>query len=116
MLAFSVYCSVCSAPKADKEVSGRSLFDAIQDTEAYVAANDDVILVVFRGTKELTDWATNLSIRTRNIPKAWGFGDEDCDVHKVRMYANTRWNARFRSVFITRKTPDCIAVSGVTGL
>ncbi|CAN0532113.1 unnamed protein product, partial [Scytosiphon promiscuus] len=41
------------------------LFDVIQDTEAFVVANDDVILVVFRGTSELTDWITNLSFRTR---------------------------------------------------
>lgn len=73
----------CSFLKADKAVSGKSLFDAIQDTEAFVAANDDVILVVFRGTSELTDWITNLSFRTRNIPAAWGFGAEDCDVHQV---------------------------------
>lgn len=71
--------------KADKEVSEKSLFDAIQDTEAFVVANDDAILVVFRGTSELTDWITNLSFRTRNIPAAWGFGDEDCDVHQVRL-------------------------------
>ncbi|CAM9414270.1 unnamed protein product, partial [Laminaria digitata] len=68
--------------EADKEVSGKSLFDAIHDTEAFVVANDDVILVVFRGTKELTDWITNLSIRTRNIPKSWGLSEEDCDVHR----------------------------------
>lgn len=75
--------------KADKRVSGKSLFDAIHDTEAFVTANDEVILVVFRGTSELTDWVTNLSFRPRNIPAAWGFGAEDCDVHQVRFVEHT---------------------------
>lgn len=73
------------------------MFDAIQDTEAFVAANDDVILVVFRGTSELTDWVTNLSFRTRNIPSAWGF-EEDCDVHQVRFVEHTILPLAFNAV------------------
>lgn len=69
--------------QADKAVSSRSLFDAIQDTEAFVAANDESIMVVFRGTSELTDWATNLSISRRRVPKEWGLVGEGCDVHEV---------------------------------
>lgn len=76
--------------KADSAISGASIFDAIQDTEAFVVANDDLIMVVFRGTHERTDWATNLTFRTKNIPPEWGLGEEDCDVHMVKTYANIR--------------------------
>ncbi|CAN0480582.1 unnamed protein product, partial [Scytosiphon promiscuus] len=34
--------------------------DGVEDTEAFVAANDSMILVVFRGTSEGADWVTNL--------------------------------------------------------
>ncbi|CAM9599499.1 unnamed protein product, partial [Laminaria digitata] len=40
-------------------------FDAIHDTEAFVAANDDIIAVVFRGTKTIDNWYTNLMVSTR---------------------------------------------------
>lgn len=49
-----------------------------------MVANDDMIMVVFRGTSELTDWATNLSFRTKNVSTEWGFEEQDCDVHRVR--------------------------------
>ena len=58
------------------------MLDAIQDTEAFVAANDDVLLVVFRGTKELTDWTTNLKFGLRSAPEEWGI-EEGCDLHRV---------------------------------
>lgn len=35
-------------------MSGESILDAVQDTEAFVAANDDFVMVVFRGSHELT--------------------------------------------------------------
>lgn len=63
-------------------MSGRSVLDAVQDTEAFVAANDDALLVVFRGTKELTDWTTNLKFALRSAPGAWGI-EEGCDLHQV---------------------------------
>lgn len=53
------------------EKAATSVFDAIQDTEAYVAANDDMIVVVFRGTKEATDWTTNLKVATRECSSSW---------------------------------------------
>lgn len=61
------------------------MFDAIQDTEAFVAANDESIVLVFRGTSELTDWATNLNFTRRRVPKEWGLSGEGCDVHAVSM-------------------------------
>ena len=39
--------------------------DDIEDTEAFVAANDNIILVVFRGTSEGSDWITNLRCISR---------------------------------------------------
>ena len=77
-------CSVCCPfLKADNAVSGRSIFDAIQDTEAFLAADDESIMVVFRGTQEMTDWATNLKFMTRRVPDDWGLVGEGCDVHEV---------------------------------
>lgn len=70
-------------PKADRAISRASILDAIHDTEAFVAANDDMIVVVFRGTQEATDWVTNLNIVTRHIPEAWGLHDQDADVHEA---------------------------------
>ena len=35
-------------------MSGESILDAVQDTEAFVAANDDFVMAVFRGSHELT--------------------------------------------------------------
>ncbi|CAM9962984.1 unnamed protein product [Laminaria digitata] len=58
------------------------MFDKIEDTQAFVAANDDMILVVFRGTSENNDWLTNLKIGTRRVPKEWGLGGEGCDIHE----------------------------------
>lgn len=68
--------------QADPAVSGQSVLDAIQDTEAFVAANDEILLVVFRGTKELTDWTTNLKFALRSAPEEWGV-KEGCDLHQV---------------------------------
>lgn len=57
--------------------------DLIQDTEGFVAANDDVLLVVFRGTSEPVDWLTNLRGVPRGVPDAWGLDGEGCSVHRV---------------------------------
>ena len=51
-------------------MSSRSILDVVQGTQAYIVANDDVIIMVFRGTQELSDWATNLKIITRDAPVA----------------------------------------------
>lgn len=60
------------------------MLDEIHDTEAFVAANDDTIVVAFRGSSELTDWVTNLSILAREVPPTWGLDDaKDCEVHRV---------------------------------
>lgn len=31
-----------------------------------------MIALVFRGTKEIADWATNLNVRRRDCPETWG--------------------------------------------
>ena len=46
-------------------------------------ADDESIMVVFRGTQEMTDWATNLKFMTRRVPDDWGLVGEGCDVHEV---------------------------------
>lgn len=84
-------CGMLLNPKADPAVSGESILDAIHDTEAFVAANDDMIVVVFRGTSELTDWATNLNVRTRKIPTDWRCGEEDCAVHQVSVVERIKY-------------------------
>ncbi|CAB1117639.1 unnamed protein product [Ectocarpus sp. CCAP 1310/34] len=68
--------------EADPAVSGASIWDRIQDTEAFVAANDDVILVVFRGSSELTDWTTNFNLVRRLVPSDWLLDGLGCDVHQ----------------------------------
>lgn len=71
-----------SENQADPAVSGKSVLDAIQDTEAFVAANDEILLVAFRGTKELTDWTTNLKFGLRSAPEEWCI-EGGCDLHRV---------------------------------
>ncbi|CAM9812177.1 unnamed protein product [Ascophyllum nodosum] len=55
--------------------------DQVEDTQAHLLANDDVIIVVFRGTQGSADWATNLKIVLRDAPEAWGLS-VNCKVHK----------------------------------
>lgn len=78
---------VCSFPKAAKEESEKStigaIWDSVEDTEAFVAANDSMILVVFRGTSEGADWITNLKFMTRRVPQEWGLDGEGCEVHEA---------------------------------
>ena len=59
-----------------------SMADQVEDTQAHLLANDDVIIVVFRGTQGSADWATNLKIVLRDAPEAWGLS-VNCKVHKV---------------------------------
>ncbi|CAM9523149.1 unnamed protein product, partial [Ascophyllum nodosum] len=61
-----------------------SLFDAIQDTEAFVAANDDMIAVVFRGTQEKSDWVTNLKLVQRSCPIEWNPPITKGGIHEAR--------------------------------
>ena len=68
--------------QAGKDADKR-IFDAVQDTESYVAANDEMIAVVFRGTKEVPDWSTNLNVWRRDTPKSWGV-PPPAAVHQVR--------------------------------
>lgn len=72
--------------KAPKKASERSIFDAVEDTEAFVAADDDVVMAVFRGTMELTDWTTNLDFLPTRVAESWGLTGEGCDVHEVGNY------------------------------
>lgn len=77
-IIFNLYLPCVKAGDDAKE----SPFDAIHDTEAFVAANDDMVAVVFRGTKEKADWAANLNACRRDCPESWG-GDPGA-LHEVR--------------------------------
>ncbi|CAM9523218.1 unnamed protein product [Ascophyllum nodosum] len=66
------------------EKAQESLFDAIQDTEAFVAANDDMIAVVFRGTQEKSDWVTNLKLVQRSCPIEWNPPTDEGGIHEAR--------------------------------
>lgn len=68
--------------KADPKISSKSILDAVHDTQAFVVANDTTVVVVFRGTLELTDWVTNLKIISKAAPAEWGIG-QHCDLHEV---------------------------------
>lgn len=70
-------------------ISRASLLDAIQDTEAFVAANDDMIVVAFRGTQETTDWITNMDIVRRSAPEVWGLHDEYAEMHEA---SHVKWD------------------------
>eukprot|EP00903_Cladosiphon_okamuranus_P008420 g8094.t1 len=54
--------------------------DMIQDTQGFIAANDDVILVVFRGTQEIIDWVTNLRGAPRGVD--WCSPRDGCSIHR----------------------------------
>lgn len=73
--------------QADPAVSSRSLLDEIADTEALVAANDDMIMAVFRGTSEFgPDWATNLKLVPSPEPNEWGLNRADTALHSVSFF------------------------------
>ena len=79
----------CRRYKAGEEAN-KEYFDDIQDTEAFVAANDDMIAVVFRGTKEIADWATNLRVSLRRCPSEWNLPSSEGSMHEVRTNINER--------------------------
>ena len=85
--AFLTFYDLFSAPcirtyvQAGEEAK-KYPFDAIHDTEAFVAANDDIVAVVFRGTKEKADWAANLNAQRRECPETWGA--DSGALHEVR--------------------------------
>lgn len=81
-------CRACVPPaeaKADKAFSNFSILGAVCETKAFVAANDDMIMVVFRGTRESTDWAPAAHIHPRDPLGARGAHDQDAEVHKTVM-------------------------------
>lgn len=56
--------------------------ERIQDTEGFIAANDDVLLLVFRGTSELIDWLTNFRGLPRVVPTTWNVEREGSSIHR----------------------------------
>ena len=40
-------------------------------TECFVASNEEIVVVSFRGTQQLNDWLTNLNIATKSTPHGW---------------------------------------------
>ena len=65
------------------EEANREYFDSVEDTEAFVAANDRMMVVVFRGTMEMVDWATNLKITRRSCPSQWKLPGPGGNMHEV---------------------------------
>lgn len=66
------------------EEARKNPFDDIHDTDAFVAANDDVIAVVFRGTMGIDDWYTNAMLKPRKCPPEWGVPRPGGKTHTVR--------------------------------
>lgn len=69
----------------DPKVSEKWSTDDIEDTEGFIAANDDIVMVVFRGTSGGTaenDWSTNLKMIKRGVPDSWDV--KGGGVHLVR--------------------------------
>lgn len=63
------------------------IFDKLEDTECFVAANDEVLMLVFRGTSTLADWATDLKLTQIPPPASWGVQG---GIHKVSRRAERR--------------------------
>ncbi|CAN0313119.1 unnamed protein product [Ectocarpus sp. 6 AP-2014] len=79
--------------EANDEVVDKSTFDAIHDTEAFVAVNDGAIVVAFRGSSGGSDWLTNFSILPRDVPKDWKLETTEGDLHRgFDDGVNTVWN------------------------
>lgn len=66
---YDVPCSLLI--QADEELARAHYFDEMDDTEGFVAANDEAVVVVFRGTKEAIDWSTNVRVLGRRVPETW---------------------------------------------
>lgn len=71
-------------PSQGGEEARRSPFDEIHDTDAYIAANDNLIVVVFRGTMGVDDWYTNAMLKPKPCPAEWGIPPPGGTVHTVR--------------------------------
>lgn len=67
------------------EEARKNPFDNVQDTDAYVAASDDIIAVVFRGTMGIYDWYTNTMLKPKKCPSEWGVPSPGGAVHSVRL-------------------------------
>ena len=70
-------------PEEDDTFKDRVVdFFQVHDTEGFVAANDDIVLVVFRGTSEGKDWITNLRGIPFGVPDTWNV-PKGCSMHRV---------------------------------
>lgn len=63
--------SVAPPEDDDTWTDRASDFFNIYDTQSFVAANDDAVLVVFRGTSDIKDWITNLRAAPWRVPAEW---------------------------------------------
>lgn len=109
-LAFSRIFSLLSSIQANDEVVDQSRFDAIHDTEAFVAVNDGAIVVVFRGSGGGSDWLTNFSVLPRDVPKDWKLETTEGDLHRVRLWLSTRdtrYRDNLRGLLSGRRTDVC---------
>ncbi|CAM9097534.1 unnamed protein product [Scytosiphon promiscuus] len=72
-------------------------FSKVHDTDAFIAANDDMIAVVFRGTKGIDDWYTNAMFQPKKCPPEWEVPPPGGSVH-------TGYNDAVSTVWLS--TPD----------
>ncbi|CAN0366380.1 unnamed protein product [Pylaiella littoralis] len=77
------------------EEARKNPFDNVQDTDAYVAASDDIIAVVFRGTMGIYDWYTNTMLKPKKCPSEWGVPSPGGAVHSgFNKGVDTVWESR----------------------
>lgn len=74
---------MCLSKKGGEEAR-KNPFGNLHDTDAFVAASDDMIAVVFRGTMGIADWYTNAKVKPKKCPQEWGVPPPGGTVHTVR--------------------------------
>lgn len=70
---------------SDEKVK-KALMDNVHDTEAYVAARDDLLIVAFRGTQQKADWVTSFSFSQTDAPDEWNLGTSKLEIHQARNF------------------------------
>lgn len=71
--------------KKGGEEARKNPFGNLHDTDAFVAASDDMIAVVFRGTMGIADWYTNAKVKPKKCPQEWRVPPPGGTVHTVRL-------------------------------
>ncbi|CAN0313678.1 unnamed protein product [Ectocarpus sp. 6 AP-2014] len=63
------------------EEARKNPFGNLHDTDAFVAASDDILAVVFRGTMGVADWYTNARVKPKKCPQEWSVPPPGGTVH-----------------------------------